>query len=97
MERMKYVDDKTSVPATSHFAALVFDSIFIEGDERSRTCPGHGYPEHYERIVKYITFTDRADMEKWVNQQETSRYSRPDNYKIVEVRPLTVKLKATVE
>lgn len=94
---MKYVENKNSFPAASHFAALVFDSIFIEGDERSKTCPGHGYPEHYESVVKYITFTDRADMEKWVNQQELQQYGRRDNYKIIEVRPLTVKLKATVE
>lgn len=94
---MKYIDDKNSVPSASHFAALVFDSIYIEGDERSKECPGHGYPAHTESVVKYITFTDRGEMEKWVNQQELQQYGRRDNYKIVEVKPLTVKLRATVE
>jgi hypothetical protein len=96
LSNMNYISKKDSVPSTPHYAALVFDSIYIEGDERSRTNPGHGYPAHSESVVKYIQFTNRAEMEKWVNEQETSRYSRKDNYRIVEVKPLNVTLKAIV-
>ncbi len=93
---MNYVSDKNNIPTIPHFAALVFESITIPGDERSRTNPGHGYPEHTESIVKYITFTGRPEMEKWVNEQETGRWGRKDNYRVVEIKPLSVTVKATV-
>lgn len=92
---MNYISSKSDTPADTHFAALVFESILIPGDARSRECPGHGYPEHSESVVKYIVFKDRTEMESWVNQQELSPYRR-DNYRVMEVKPLSVKLTATV-
>jgi len=44
---------------------LVFSSITIPGDERSRTNPGHGYPEHTESTVQYIIFKYEND---WKNE-----------------------------
>lgn len=40
------------LPSQRHFAALVFKthSIRHEGDERSLTNPGHGYPAYTETI-----------------------------------------------
>lgn len=96
MERMNYIHDKSNMPASPHFAALVFECITIPGDERSRTNPGHGYPEHTESVVNYIKFADRSEMEKWVASQELSTYRR-DNYIVAEIKPLTVRLQATVE
>jgi hypothetical protein len=39
-----------NVPTDLHYQILVFEtsSVYIEGDERSRTNPGHGYPAHTE-------------------------------------------------
>jgi hypothetical protein len=94
---MNYLSNKSQLPIDKHFAALVFDYITIPGDERSRTNPGHGYPEHTESVIKYITFASKVDMEQWVSKQETSPYGRKDNYKVIEVVPLNVKLKVVVE
>jgi hypothetical protein len=44
------------VPTTEHWAILSNRSITIPGDERSRTSPGHGYPEHTEQYVEYRVF-----------------------------------------
>ena len=41
------------VPQEPHFAIIEFSTIYIPGDERSRTHPGHGYPESTEPISKY--------------------------------------------
>lgn len=51
------------------YAAIVTRSIWIPGDERSRTAPGHGYPEHSERVTDLIEFRDRSEMEAWVGRQ----------------------------
>lgn len=80
-----------------HFAALVFSTIHIPGDERSRTNPGHGYPAENKPVAEYIAFDSRDEMERWVSQQETkaSQYSLKD-YQVIEVKPLAVEVKASV-
>jgi hypothetical protein len=53
---MKYVNDPQGVPSGKHWAILVFSSIHIPGDERSRTNPGHGYPASTETKISYNLF-----------------------------------------
>ncbi len=50
-ERMTRVKKPEDIPDTPHYAVLIYKvvSVYIPGDERSRTHPGHGYPEHTER------------------------------------------------
>lgn len=37
---------------------ITTDSVYIPGDERSRTHPGHGYPASYDNIDRVEKFTD---------------------------------------
>jgi hypothetical protein len=46
-----------------HYAIIVFDTIYIPGDERSRTNPGHGYPESTENRANYYVTTNKAEWE----------------------------------
>lgn len=88
------------LPKETHFAALVFKthSIHHEGDERSRTHPGHGYPAHTETVhaVEYVAFADKEAMEKWVIKMETSKRTEP-KYQLIEARPLSAEMTATVK
>ena len=87
------------LPKEKHFAALVLKShsVHHEGDERSRTNPGHGYPAYTETIcaVEYIPFESQAEMEAWVIKAETAKYDQP-KYKLIEARPLDAKVTASV-
>jgi len=47
------VSRKSEFPKEHHLAIIIFDSIHIEGDERSRTNPGHGYPAHDVSCIRY--------------------------------------------
>ena len=38
--------------------------MFIPGDERSRTNPGHGYPEHTEHYISYRAYVDKPSFER---------------------------------
>jgi hypothetical protein len=67
---MKYAKYSSEIPTTEHYVILTFDSIYIPGDERSRTNPGHGYPESTERVVNYIVFEDKEKWEKEINRRE---------------------------
>ena len=57
------------------YAVIYSDSIYHEGDERSRTNPGHGYPAWTETIEKIQTFKDEAALKEWILKNNTG-YSR---------------------
>jgi hypothetical protein len=78
------------------YAAIIKSSYHVEGDERSRTNPGHGYPAHTVDYNDFVTFKDKEAMQKWVESEETRVYNKK-NYKIIEYVELAVKTTITVE
>lgn len=64
---MKRVKKPSDVPVGYHFAVIIYNttSVYIEGDERSRTNPGHGYPAHtetYDSFEHWVTeYKDRLN------------------------------------
>jgi len=63
MTRSKYVHSADELPPGEHWAIIEGSSFTIPGDERSRTHPGHGYPESTERYITYEAFTDKTEFE----------------------------------
>src|SRR3989304_8144426 len=49
------ISDSKKFPKDEHYAMIIFKtkSIHHEGDERSRTNPGHGYPAHTEEVSNH--------------------------------------------
>lgn len=63
---MKEIKLPSDAPKRPHYLIIYFDSktIHHEGDERSRSCPGHGYPAYSETMETHkIYYTD--DKEIW--------------------------------
>lgn len=89
--QMKYIYDKDTIPKTAHYAVLEFSSVYIPGDERSRTNPGHGYPAHSESTVNYIAFESEYELNNWVQKQQNSPYTQK-NWAIIHAEPKTVKV-----
>jgi hypothetical protein len=75
---MKYCSHTSDIPTEDHYAIVCFVSITTPGDERSRTNPGHGYPEHTDNYATYIAFADHEEWEKEINQRLTSTYGNKD-------------------
>lgn len=95
---MKYCYSTSDVPKVKHYVILEFNSIFIPGDERSRTNPGHGYPEHTETTANYIVYTDKAEWEKEVvkrTERNQTAYSKTDFVALV-VSPANIKVQVNV-
>ena len=55
----KWAHCADDIPEEDHYAIIEFGSMWIPGDERSRTNPGHGYPERTETKIEYIVFENR--------------------------------------
>lgn len=56
----KYVHSPADIPTVEHWAIITGTSVHIPGDERSRTNPGHGYPESTEHYIEYAAFLTEA-------------------------------------
>lgn len=90
------VETLEKLPQVAHYAVLEFEAktIFYEGDERSRTNPGHGYPSYTESIntVNYITFNSEDLIKEWIIKAEKLN----KKYQLVRVEPIKTSIKADV-
>lgn len=89
---MNYHNAPKDFPQEEHYAALIFDSVYVPGDERSRTNPGHGYGSSNEPVVKYIQFKDKPEMIKWIGEQKERT-----NFRVILCNPLTISRTINVE
>ena len=78
------------------YAALIESQQYIEGDERSKSNPGHGYPAHTLHYTTFREFKDHTEMLEWVKREESLVYSR-DKYKIIKYEELIVKSTISIE
>lgn len=82
--------------AQEFYAAFVKNSYHVEGDERSKTNPGHGYGAHTVTYKEVIEFKDRDEMLKWVQNRHNRNYDK-NSYRIVLCTPLEVQITVDVQ
>lgn len=56
------------------YAALIEESYYTPGDERSRTNPGHGYPGGTTYYTGIRKFKDKEEMINFVRQHKSCKY-----------------------
>ncbi len=85
---MKTVNNPSEFPNTEHYAIILFDKncIHHEADQRSKDCPGHGYPAYTETVnnFKYISFdkTEAGKLE-WELKVQSLYKDKPTRNDIV--------------
>ena len=85
------VSDLAKVPVEPHYAVIKFGSTWIDGDERSQTNPGHGYPAHSIPNVEYLVFKDKDSWEKYIDGLLHPKYGNPDkNWTAVHITPAEI-------
>lgn len=84
------------IPNVEHWAIITTSSYTVPGDERSRTNPGHGYPEHTVETIEYDAYTDYATFEAAVKKRTASLYNNR-NFKAVHVKPLTIETNIVIK
>jgi len=93
---MKWIHNKNEVPKEPHFAIIEFSRYWVEGDERSQTNPGHGYPGHYENKCEYIVFECEGEWKNEIEKRMNSAFGKKDNFVAVRVTPANVSTQVTV-
>lgn len=66
--KSRWVRSTSEVPRQEHWAILTNDKVTVPGDERSRTSPGHGYPESTTRFVTYKAFFNEEEFLHEIHQ-----------------------------
>lgn len=92
---MKYCVSKLDIPSIPHWAVIEFDSIHIPGDKRSKSNPGHGYPEHNQLISKYIAFSSVEELENWVSRNLSNNGS--PNFVVIFSRVAEINQKISIQ
>jgi hypothetical protein len=78
------------------YAVLVEASYHVEGDERSRTNPGHGYPAHTVDYISVVKFEDVTALTRWVEEEEARQYGK-QKYTVIEYVELEVKKSVDIQ
>jgi hypothetical protein len=88
----KFVHQVSDVPDTEHWVIVKTDGVFIPGDERSRTNPGHGYPERTQNFLSYNVYFTEAKLLEAIEELEKPQYGgNRTAYKVLRVTPVKVK------
>lgn len=80
------------IPEEQHWAIITTSQIHHEGDERSRTNPGHGYPAYSETVISYQAFDDEHEWKHEIGQLETRKAA----YRAMKVFPANVSTSVNV-
>jgi hypothetical protein len=97
MQRVKAAGDLP--PLGKYFLIQIYKdkTIYHEGDERSKSCPGHGYPaytEHYLDVQQYVT-TNREEWLKGIEIVEEMK-EKEEQVRYLEVTHPSVTKKIVV-
>lgn len=84
MNNPKYCKYAADIPKDKHWAVIRFGTVYIPGDERSRTNPGHGYQAEHMPISEYHSFDDFEKLREYV------KLHSEDNLRVLDVEPLQV-------
>lgn len=74
---------------TFKFAAIIKSPSWIEGDQRSKDFPGHGYPAHSVEITEFKVFESEDDMLDWVRVAD-GLYG-PKKYRIIKFEDVVIE------
>lgn len=78
------------------FAVIIEKSIHHEGDERSRTHPGHGYSAYTETVKEFKEFKTEAHFLAWIKAQDAKQYTS-ENYRAIAFKPVEIKKSVSFE
>ena len=92
-----HVSEQSKMPKEPHWAIIGYESQYIEGDERSRTHPGHGYPGHTMSYVSYRAFIDEAEWLKAIDALANPKYGSPKPFTAMHVVPATISTSTHVK
>ncbi len=94
------VNTPTDLPTSARYVIInmMTEQVTTPGDERSRTHPGHGYPESTETFNNYkITAADTLDDVKALLAKLRERRDGLANVLVLDVKKLEIKERVEID
>lgn len=91
-----YVTENGKMPTAPHWAIIEYKSKYIDGDERSRTHPGHGYPSHMHNYVSYSAFLSEESWKKAIDELANPKFGKSEPFTAMYVIPAKVSTSVSV-
>jgi len=86
------------IPKISNWAIVEFNTHFIPGDERSKSCPGHGYPDSYETSATYVAYDNEQEWKNDIASKLNSAYGISNrNFVAMKVTPANISTEITIK
>jgi hypothetical protein len=93
----KFVNSASEVPNGEHYAIIQSDSIWIPGDQRSKDCPGHGYPASSKAVVSYEAYLTKEKFLEAIKELENPRFGSKKNYVAIKVTPIKITTSINID
>lgn len=77
------------------FIVLETDSYHVDGDERSRTNPGHGYPAHTVEYIKAHEIPSEAELMKWIESHNKYAFHSP--YRVFKCEEVEIQQNISIK
>ena len=74
------------------YAVITKSSVYIPGDETSRTRPGHGYPESWEETIQMQEFENEEKLVKFLEFRGDSL----KNARIIRFEDVAINKRITI-
>lgn len=71
------------------FIVLEQDSYHVDGDERSRTNPGHGYPAHTVEYTKAHEIKSEEELIRWIETH--TKYAYHNKYRVFKAEEVQIQ------
>jgi hypothetical protein len=86
----KYPKKVSELPNEPYYAILSEASVTVPGDERSRTNPGHGYPEHTHEMWDMEVFPNEDEWKAEVVRLSGEKGYAYRRFKAVKIYPASI-------
>ena len=83
---MRHNKSDAEIMAAPHWAIVENVTTHHEGDERSRTNPGHGYPAHTTSLMVYRPYETEAELLDVVRRKGSH-----EKFKVIKSQPVSIK------
>ncbi len=97
MKHTSYPHTVEELPDDEFFAILYPDSVTIPGDERSRTNPGHGYPQHTVDHWRMEVYATKESWEAEIIRLEKQTGYNKQKFKAIRAIPAKIITEVRVE
>lgn len=94
---IKFCPTRELIPTNSHWAIIEFKRIFVPGDERSQSHPGHGYGDSWETLLSYWAYDNEIEWKSDLAQRVKDGALDTKKFVAMKVIPADISFQTVID